>query len=241
MPGGSWQEIVEGGKDSRSRSAGPFAGDVAAQDAPHQDRYNRDLTGHVLRPTGAQFMARTGVEYCTIQLLCRWGSDTILRYLREVPLEGPEQWFSQSMSVAEVVLHASRALKAEKDEGAKLMIEKAVQEALEAKSSEMLHKAEAASDKIESILSNLKENSLVMEEKWADEVSRRYLPRFVLNLSSSRVHVVKDAFTTGCGKEFRNKIDFLFLNKAPDPDASTNRLCAGAGCLQIFEQHAKAR
>ena len=36
----------------------------------------KGLTGHVLRRTGAQFMARMGVEYYKIQLLCRSGSDS---------------------------------------------------------------------------------------------------------------------------------------------------------------------
>ena len=50
------------------------------------------LTGHVLRSTGAQFLARQGIEYYRIQLFCRWGSNTVLRYLRDAPLEGSEKW-----------------------------------------------------------------------------------------------------------------------------------------------------
>ena len=200
----------------------------------------KGLTGHVLRPTGAQFMARLGVEYYKIQLFCRWGSDTILRYLREVPLEGSAQWLSQSMSVEEVVTHTTNLLKVDENEGAREAVTKAVQDALEAVSSELHHKAEAARDEIDGVLAALKEKSIAMEDRWADELSRRFLPRFVLNTSSSIVHAVKDAFTTGCGKEFRNTTEFLFLNEAPDPHTSSNRLCEGAGCLKILDQQAKA-
>ncbi len=54
------------------------------------------ITGHLLRCTGAQFFARCAVEYYKIQLFCRWGSDTILRYWRKVPLEGSENWLSEA-------------------------------------------------------------------------------------------------------------------------------------------------
>ena len=62
------------------------------------------LTGHVLEG-GAQFMARQNLEYYRIQLFGRWGSDTVLRYLREAPLEGSEQWLPsrlQNVTLEEV-------------------------------------------------------------------------------------------------------------------------------------------
>ena len=54
----------------------------------------QNITGHMLRPMGAQFMARKGIEFYKIQLFCRWGSDAIVRYLREVPLENAEKWLA---------------------------------------------------------------------------------------------------------------------------------------------------
>lgn len=39
-----------------------------------------------MRVTGAQYLARIGVELHKIQLLGRWDSDIILRYVREAPL-----------------------------------------------------------------------------------------------------------------------------------------------------------
>ena len=48
---------------------------------------------------GAQFMARRGIEYYKIQLYRRWGSETILKYLRDAPLEGAEDWVAESVAV----------------------------------------------------------------------------------------------------------------------------------------------
>ena len=44
------------------------------------------LSGHSLRRTGAQYLARLGLELALIQLLGRWGSATIERYVAETPL-----------------------------------------------------------------------------------------------------------------------------------------------------------
>ena len=40
-------------------------------------------TGHVFRITGAQHLARKGVELALIMLLARWASAVILAYLKE--------------------------------------------------------------------------------------------------------------------------------------------------------------
>ena len=77
------------------------------------------MTGHVLRPTGAQYLARCGVEYYKVQLFCRWGSDTILRYLREAPLEDSEAWVADSLkkaSVTEVLCQTAMTMNQESDE-----------------------------------------------------------------------------------------------------------------------------
>ena len=41
---------------------------------------------HVLRVTGAQFLARAGLELLLIQLFARWGSAAVLRYVQQAPL-----------------------------------------------------------------------------------------------------------------------------------------------------------
>ena len=40
------------------------------------------ISGHTLRATGAQGMATLGVDTYSIQLLGRWGSSAVLRYVR---------------------------------------------------------------------------------------------------------------------------------------------------------------
>ena len=45
------------------------------------------FTGHVFRITGSRMLARHGVQVAVIMLLARWQSDTVLGYIKEVPLE----------------------------------------------------------------------------------------------------------------------------------------------------------
>ena len=44
---------------------------------------NEHVTGHSMRPSGAQFLARAGLDTYTIQILGRWGSNTVEQYVRE--------------------------------------------------------------------------------------------------------------------------------------------------------------
>ena len=41
---------------------------------------------HVFRVSGAQFLSRRNVQVYLIQLLGRWGSDAVFRYIQEAPL-----------------------------------------------------------------------------------------------------------------------------------------------------------
>ena len=120
------------------------------------------------------------------------------------------------MSVEEVVTHTTNLLKVDENEGAREAVTKAVQDALEAVSAELHHRAEAAGDEIDGVLAALKEKSIVMEDRWADELFRRFLPKFVFNTISSIARTVKDAFAAGCSKEFANSTEFLFLNETRD-------------------------
>jgi len=43
--------------------------------------------GHSLRVTGAQWMAGLGIPLATIQLIARWSSDVVTRYVGEAPLK----------------------------------------------------------------------------------------------------------------------------------------------------------
>ena len=50
------------------------------------------VTGHSLRVTGAQGLSKIGVDTWAIQLLGRWGSATVLDYIKDVPLELASTW-----------------------------------------------------------------------------------------------------------------------------------------------------
>ena len=60
------------------------------------------LTGHSLRVTGAQGLARAGLEVWAIQLLGRWGSQTVLDYVREVPLEHSRLWAARAAKLSAI-------------------------------------------------------------------------------------------------------------------------------------------
>ena len=53
-------------------------------DARGQER--QAFGGHALRVSGSQFLARHGVDTYLIQLIGRWGSNAILRYIQQAPL-----------------------------------------------------------------------------------------------------------------------------------------------------------
>ena len=54
--------------------------------------HTEQVTGHSLRATGAQGLARAGVEEWAIQLLGRWGSKAIRSYTRLAALERSSTW-----------------------------------------------------------------------------------------------------------------------------------------------------
>ena len=57
------------------------------------------VTGHSLRVTGAQGLARLGVDTWAVQLLGRWGSSTVLEYVQAVPLERSSEWARRAATV----------------------------------------------------------------------------------------------------------------------------------------------
>ena len=52
---------------------------------------NHRLSGHTFRITGARFLAASGLDPITVQLLGRWGSNAVLSYLAEAPLMSMSQ------------------------------------------------------------------------------------------------------------------------------------------------------
>ena len=55
--------------------------------ATHSPQGSRLFGGHSLSVSGAQWLARSGVPLPLIQLMARWSSDVIARYVAEVPLK----------------------------------------------------------------------------------------------------------------------------------------------------------
>jgi hypothetical protein len=56
------------------------------------------VTGHSLRATGAQGLARAGVEEWAIQLLGRWGSKAVRSYTRQASLEQSATWARRALT-----------------------------------------------------------------------------------------------------------------------------------------------
>ena len=197
----------------------------------------QSLTGHVLRSTGAQFLARQGVEYYRIQLFCRWGSDTVLRYLRDAPLEGSEKWLPsslQNVSVEEVQVQTATALSSQDGTYVHLkeVIDEQITRALEPRVTQLLGTFEQREDDILSLVKELKQTQEEVKDAWSEEFQRHFLPRFVVNWASSIVHAVRDESCTFCGCEYRGRTGFTLLRTFPEGC----RQCTAAGCLQEFAQ-----
>lgn len=185
-------------------------------------------------------MARKGIEFYKIQLFCRWGSEAILRYLREVPLENSDQRLASTMSVGEIMTHSAKALQMPADHPKSRKMVRAIENALETQSTQILLSTKQTQNEIEQILEDLRKKSVLMNEKWTEELSRKFLPKFVTNDNSKTFHAVEDAFSTGCGFEYRNSKDFKFAHEPPDPDATSFHMCEKAGCVKLFEAVTKA-
>ena len=66
-------------------------------------------TGHALRVTGAQGLARAGLSEHQISLLARWGSSAVLRYIRTAPLAATHRMAAQVLAGWEAGGHTSVA------------------------------------------------------------------------------------------------------------------------------------
>ena len=58
------------------------------------------LTGHSLRVTGAQFLASLGLEVALIQILGRWDSSMVLRYVADAPANAITTHLKKQLSTA---------------------------------------------------------------------------------------------------------------------------------------------
>lgn len=182
-------------------------------------------------------MARCGIEYYEMKLFGRWGSDAILRYLRDAPLEGSEDWVPDSLkksSVAEVLMNTSVTLNSGK--GALLFqgkdVDRIVAEAVNSRTSEVVRVMDGKVDEVKEIVDLLKEKKIEMDDRWAAELSRRFLPKLVVNLTSAKIHAVRDATHTACGFEWRNSRD-RDLRRSVENYVMK---CEKAACQNMFQR-----
>lgn len=197
----------------------------------------KGLSGHALRSTGAQYLARCGIEYYKIQLFCRWGSDTILRYLREAPLDNSEEWVADSLkkaSVTEVLMNTSVQINRDQDGVAFKAqdVDRIVMEALKSRTSEVVKVLDEKKDEVKEIVDSLVKKKIEMDDHWAAELSRRFLPKFVVNMTSQKVHAVRDATHTCCGFEWRNSRDYDLRNQVDNDSVK----CEKPACQKLFER-----
>ena len=195
----------------------------------------KSMTGHVLRSTGAQYLAKCGIEFYKIQLFCRWGSDTVLRYLRDAPLEDSEPWIENSLrkaSMTEVLCHTSLNINESGKPVSPKDVEKIVNSALEARSEEIWNAVAEKKDDLEEMIESLRNKKIEMDLHWAGELSRRFLPKFVVNLNSGKCHAVRDSEATGCGHVWRGSRDHDFRYEI-DNNAD---LCDKSGCQRLFKR-----
>ena len=64
----------------------------------HDATGRRRFGGHSLRVTGAQYFSSIGLGETLISLLARWTSPTILRYIRDAPLQALDSEFGKAMT-----------------------------------------------------------------------------------------------------------------------------------------------
>ena len=85
------------------------------------------VTGHSLRVSGAQGLARAGMDVWAIQLLGRWGSSVVLDYVREVPLEAASTWASRVARSDTIDVVKDSSIKLHRYTGLELLRRRAVQ------------------------------------------------------------------------------------------------------------------
>ena len=78
---------AEGGKATKDGWAQTFMGLATLNDIPAMSSTGAPrFSGHTARASGAQHLARHGIELWRIQLFGRWSSQAFLRYVRDAPL-----------------------------------------------------------------------------------------------------------------------------------------------------------
>ena len=103
---------------------------------------------------------------------------------------------------------------------------------MESRATEIFHTLKEKKDDLENMIESLKTQKIQMDLHWAGELSRRFLPKYVVNLTSNKWHAVRDHECTGCGFEWRNSRDNDLRYEMP---SDANR-CDKSGCQKLFKR-----
>ena len=168
---------------------------------------SKRITGHMPRVSGAVHLARAGLEVWKIQIFCRWGSDVVLKYIQDSPLEQSHKWARDAavgLGLAEARNELASQFQATNPDRVKGLpegsLELASARALSELQKSMEVQLERKDDKWTSVLSIL-EGKL---ETIASLVGME-IPKYVLNNSGKcKIHIVRNAFITVCGWEWHD-------------------------------------
>jgi hypothetical protein len=190
------------------------------------------VTGHVARCSGAQAMARVGAPLYLIQLFCRWGSNTVLKYVREAPLQLSSSLAEQvagSLSLEEARAETTFALGIRASRAPpRAVVDRVVGKIME---------TQAVRDGgIEKLLEIIRTKQEVLEDglqallkEFDDAARKQFTPNFVLNASTGVLRSVKSASATHCGWLWQGRAEAL-----PQRELGSHDRCRAPGCVVAF-------
>lgn len=111
-------------------------------------------------------------------------------------------------------------------------VDRIVMEALDSRSGEVMNAMNAKVDEVKVMLDSLIETKIKLDDHWAAELSRRFLPKFLVNMTSQKIHAVRDATHTPCGFEWRNSKDHELKNEVMNDVVK----CEKSACQKWFQR-----
>ena len=168
---------------------------------------SKHIIGHMPGVSGAVHLAKAGLEIWKIQFFCRWGSDVVLRYIQDAPLEQSHTW-ARNAAVGLGLFEARNELASQFRATNPDKVLSLPEESLE------LASARALSDFHESMEVQLQRK----DDRWSsvfstlggklEAVASRVgmeTPKYVSNNSGKgKIHIARNAFTTICGWEWHD-------------------------------------
>jgi hypothetical protein len=206
--------------DTIRAAAGHLGVALASPDLTEQ------VTGHSLRATGAQGLARAGVEEWAIQLFGRWGPKAIRSYTRLAALERSATWARRATAHS----HAREPIELLQDEE-KLAktIKRLLKEALSSFSPGLLA-GQAAALK-DDVLRELRAQAVLPDPPSSASPLAPTDKRYVKNLATGVTHLSSgsksghlSSWSTACGWKFAARSNGSFLATS-DPPSVHKLIC----------------